>query len=113
MSMSKYEARLKCLDIAIALRTDKEEIGDILANGDKIYKWINVVDKNNKKKSHNNNYNYYDNNGNHNTNQGNFTESRGRQYYGWQKILKMLHLFYNFIKNYKYFYRLPHVGSIK
>ena len=47
--ISRYEVRLKCIELATTMSSSQEPLDDIFTKADKIYEWINNVGEGNKK----------------------------------------------------------------
>ena len=47
--ISRYEVRLKCIELATTMSSSQEPLDDIFTKADKIYEWINNVGDGNKK----------------------------------------------------------------
>ena len=48
-AISRYEVRLKCVESAISLSSDQDPLDQILEQADRIYVWVNKVEKNGNK----------------------------------------------------------------
>ena len=47
--ISRYEVRLKCIELATTMSSNQDPLDDIFTKADKIYEWINNVETGNKK----------------------------------------------------------------
>ena len=47
--ISRYEVRLKCIELATSMSSSQEPLDDIFSKADRIYKWINNIGSGNKK----------------------------------------------------------------
>ena len=47
--ISRYEVRLKCIELASSMSGTQDPLDDIFLKADKIYEWINQVGNGNKK----------------------------------------------------------------
>ena len=50
-AISRYEVRLKCVETAISLSSDQDPLDQILEQADRIYTWVNKVEKNGNRPS--------------------------------------------------------------
>ena len=50
--ISRYEVRLKCIELATTMSSSQEPLDNIFTKADKIYEWINNVSNGNKKPHH-------------------------------------------------------------
>ena len=47
--ISRYEVRLKCIELATTMSSSQDPLDSIFVKADKIYEWINNVSSGNKK----------------------------------------------------------------
>ena len=47
--ISRYEVRLKCIELATTMSSNQDPLDNIFIKADKIYEWINNVGDGNKK----------------------------------------------------------------
>ena len=47
--ISRYEVRLKCIELATTMSSSQDPLDDLFAKADRIYEWINNVGNGNKK----------------------------------------------------------------
>ena len=50
--ISRYEVRLKCIELATTMSSSQDPLDNIFTKADKIYEWINNVSNGNKKPHH-------------------------------------------------------------
>ncbi len=50
--ISRYEVRLKCIELATTMSSSQDPLANIFVKADKIYEWINNVGNGNKKPHH-------------------------------------------------------------
>ena len=50
-AISRYEVRLKCVELAVSLSNDQDELEVILEQSGRIYDWVNKVDGRNNHQS--------------------------------------------------------------
>lgn len=59
--ISRYEVRLKCIELATTMSSNQDPLDDIFTKADKIYEWINNVETGNKKPHRGKKQRYYSN----------------------------------------------------
>jgi hypothetical protein len=47
--ISRYEVRMKCIELATSMSSSQEPLEDIFVKADRIYEWINNIDTGNKR----------------------------------------------------------------
>ena len=57
--ISRYEVRLKCIELATTMSSSQDPLDDIFVRADKIYEWINNVEIGNKKPHRSNKPRYH------------------------------------------------------
>jgi hypothetical protein len=45
-AISRYEVRLKCVELAVSISSEQDPLDLVLEQADKIYVWVNKVEKN-------------------------------------------------------------------
>ena len=45
-AISRYEVRLKCVELAVSISSDQDPLDNVLEQADRIYVWVNKVEKN-------------------------------------------------------------------
>lgn len=45
-AISRYEVRLKCVEVAVSISSDQDPLDLVLEQADRIYVWVNKVEKN-------------------------------------------------------------------
>lgn len=76
--ISRYEVRLKCIELATTMSSSQDPLDDIFIKADKIYEWINNVGNGNKKQHRSNKQHRYQGHGKQYSRHDN--ESRDRFY---------------------------------
>ena len=53
-AISRYEVRLKCVEMAISISSEQDPLDNILEQAGRLYEWVNKVEKSNgnRKRSH-------------------------------------------------------------
>lgn len=73
-AISRYEVRLKCIELAISLSSEQDPLDQIIDQAERVYTWVNKVEKSgNRSRSRNNKGHHQRNNDNRYT--------RKRDYY--------------------------------
>ena len=60
-AISRYEVRLKCVEAAISISSDQDPLDQILEQADRIYVWVNKVEKNGNRPNKRHNKGHYRN----------------------------------------------------